>query len=402
MDVDINRALRHFDVEHREGKAAFRNQRAVGIVNRLGNGAVLNDTAVDDKSLPSAGTLEHGGLGDKARNLQVFVLQVKGQQRVRHLPAINGLHGIKEIAVARRHHRGLVVVDKLKGNIGTGQRQLDDEIVDFSEIGQFIDTPVKRYSSGMKVKLGFSVASHLKSEIVIMDEVLAVGDVNFQNKCINQMKKLAEEEGRTILYVSHNMATVKSLCDRCIVLSHGQMAFEGSVEESIAVYMENEKLDNTTFFDTSDVKRHPKCNQRHLLQSLEILNYDRPQFEYGEKFPFRFTWKSQNNEERLMFKMIINRIDTTPVGIAFGGEIKHETGLNFTEQVFDTSFLVPGYYTVDMILYDMDESGNVVFYDRTTALRFEIVHGKKSVKLRHWFKDWGNAVLPCITKAGEN
>lgn len=289
--------------------------------------------------------------------------------------------------------------------LGMTKSEIDeiyDEIVEFSEIGQFIDTPVKRYSSGMKIKLGFSVASHLKSEIVIMDEVLAVGDVNFQNKCINQMKKLAEEEGRTILYVSHNMATVKSLCDRCIVLSHGQMAFEGSVEESIAVYMENEKLDNTTFFDTSDVKRHPKCNQRHLLQSLEILNYDRPQFEYGEKFPFRFTWKSQNNEERLMFKMIINRIDTTPVGIAFGGEIKHETGLNFTEQVFDTSFLVPGYYTVDMILYDMDESGNVVFYDRTTALRFEIVHGKKSVKLRHWFKDWGNAVLPCITKAGEN
>ena len=106
--------------------------------------------------------------------------------------------------------------------LGMTKSEIDeiyDEIVEFSEIGQFIDTPVKRYSSGMKIKLGFSVASHLKSEIVIMDEVLAVGDVNFQNKCINQMKKLAEEEGRTILYVSHNMATVKSLCDRCIVLS---------------------------------------------------------------------------------------------------------------------------------------------------------------------------------------
>lgn len=289
--------------------------------------------------------------------------------------------------------------------LGMTKQEIDekfDEIVEFSEVGQFIDTPVKRYSSGMKVKLGFSVASHLNSEIMIMDEVLAVGDVNFQNKCINRMKKVAEEEGRTILYVSHNMATVKSLCDRCIVLSHGQKAFEGSVEESIAVYMENEKLDNTTFFDTSDAKRHPKCNQRHLLQSLEILNYDRPQFEYGEKFPFRFTWKSQNDDERLMFKMIINGIDTTPVGVTFGGELKHESGLNSTERIFDTSYLVPGYYTVDMILYDMDESGNVMFYDRATALRFEIVHGEKSVKLKHWFKDWGNAVLPCITKSEEN
>ena len=289
--------------------------------------------------------------------------------------------------------------------LGMTKQEIDekfDEIVEFSEVGQFIDTPVKRYSSGMKVKLGFSVASHLNSEIMIMDEVLAVGDVNFQNKCINRMKKVAEEEGRTILYVSHNMATVKSLCDRCIVLSHGQIAFEGSVEESIAVYMENEKLDNTTFFDTSDAKRHPKCNQRHLLQSLEILNYDRPQFEYGEKFPFRFTWKSQNDYEPLMFKMIINGIDTTPVGVTFGGKLKHKTGLNSAERVFDTSYLVPGHYTVDMILYDMDESGNVMFYDRVTALRFEIVHGKGSVKLKHWFKDWGNAVLPCITKTEEN
>lgn len=285
--------------------------------------------------------------------------------------------------------------------LGMTKQEIDerfDEIVEFSEIGQFIDTPVKRYSSGMKVKLGFSVASHLNSEIMIMDEVLAVGDVNFQNKCINRMRKVAEEEGKTILYVSHNMATVKSLCDRCIVLSHGQKAFEGSVEEAIAVYMENEKLDNTTFFDTSDAPRHPKCNKRHLLQNLEILNSERPIFEYGEKILFRFTWNSQNDNELLKFKMIVNGIDTTPVGVAFGGELKHNEGLNSAERLFDTSYLVPGHYTVDMILYDEDESGNVMFYDRATALRFEIVHGEESIKLKHWFKDWGNAVLPCITK----
>ena len=289
--------------------------------------------------------------------------------------------------------------------LGMTKSEIDeiyDEIVEFSEIGQFIDTPVKRYSSGMKVKLGFSVASHLKSEIVIMDEVLAVGDVNFQNKCINRMKQLAEEEGRTILYVSHNMATVKNLCDRCIVLSKGQKVFDGSVEEGISVYMENDKLENKTFFDTSEAIRHRKCNQRHLLQSLELIGAEKPQFEYGEKFPFRFIWKSQNDNERLLFKMIVNGIDATPVGVVFGGELKHSIGLNSTERICDTSYIVPGHYTIDMILYDMDESGNVMFYDRTTALRFEIVHGKKSVKLRHWFKDWGNAVLPCITKAGEN
>lgn len=273
-----------------------------------------------------------------------------------------------------------------------------DQIVEFSEVGQFIDTPVKRYSSGMKVKLAFSVASHLDSEILIMDEVLAVGDVSFQNKCINRMKKVAEEEGRTVLYVSHNMATVKSLCNRCIVLSHGQLAFEGSTEEAIAVYMENEKLDNTVFFDVSDAKRHPKCNKRHLLQNLHLFDSKANVFEYGEKFPFRISWNSENSEEKLMMKMVINGIDTTPVGVIFGGELSHVKGENSADFEFDTSFLVPGKYTVDVILYDEDEAGGVMFYDRCTALRFTVEHGEKSLKLKHWFKDWGNAVLPCIEK----
>ena len=270
-----------------------------------------------------------------------------------------------------------------------------DEIVEFSEVGQFIDTPVKRYSSGMKVKLAFAVASHLDSEIMIMDEVLAVGDVNFQNKCIERMKKVAAEEGRTILYVSHNMATVKSLCERCIVLSHGTKAFEGPTDEAIAIYMKNEDLDNTTFFDTSKAKRHPKCNQRHTLQSLEIIDAERSQFEYGDKFAYQMTWDSKNAYERLLYKMVINNIDTTPVGVIFGGELKHQIGINQEQFVFDTSYLVPGRYTVDVILYDEDQVGNVMFYDRCTALRFSVEHGKKSVKLKHWFKDWGYSVLPC-------
>ncbi|MBO5360744.1 MAG: ABC transporter ATP-binding protein [Clostridia bacterium] len=282
--------------------------------------------------------------------------------------------------------------------LGMNKAEIDrkfDEIVEFSEVGQFIDTPVKRYSSGMKVKLAFAVASHLDSEIMIMDEVLAVGDVAFQNKCIDRMKKVAEEEGRTILYVSHNMATVKSLCNRCIVLSHGQVAFEGETEEAIAVYMQDENLDNTTFFDTSSVKRHPKCSQKHLLQNLHMFESESCILEYGDKFPFRITWKSEN-ADKLLMKMVINGIDATPVGVIFGGELKAEKGINSAEFNFNTSYLVPGKYTVDVILYDEDKAGNMMFHDRTTALRFTVEHGEKSLKLKHWFKNWGNAVLPCI------
>ncbi len=285
--------------------------------------------------------------------------------------------------------------------LGMTKAEIDkkfDQIVEFSEVGQFIDTPVKRYSSGMKVKLAFSVASHLDSEIMIMDEVLAVGDVAFQNKCIDRMKTVAEEEGRTILYVSHNMATVKSLCNRCVVLSHGTKAFEGSTEEAIAVYMADENLDNTVFFDTSNVKRHPKCNKRHLLENLHMYQAQTNQVEYGDTFPFRITWNSENDTERLLMKMVINGIDTTPVGVVFGGELEHKKGINSAEFTFDTSYLVPGKYTADVILYDEDKAGSIMFYDRTNAMRFTVEHSDKSVKLKHWFKDWGNAVLPCIEK----
>ena len=285
--------------------------------------------------------------------------------------------------------------------LGMNKAEIDkkfDEIVEFSEVGQFIDTPTKRYSSGMKVKLAFAVASHLDSEIMIMDEVLAVGDVAFQNKCIDRMKKVAEEEGRTILYVSHNMATVKSLCNRCIVLSQGQLAFEGETDEAISVYMQDKNLDNTTFFDTSSAKRHPKCNQRHRLQNLHMYESKTCNLEYGTVFPFRIEWKSENDTERVLMKMVINGIDATPVGVIFGGELKSKTGINSAEFNFDTSYFVPGKYTVDIILYDEDKSGSIMFYDRTTALRFIVEHSEKSLKLKHWFKDWGNAVLPCIEK----
>ena len=121
--------------------------------------------------------------------------------------------------------------------LGMSKAEIDrkiEDIIDFSECRQFIDTPVKRYSSGMYVKLAFSVAAHLDSEIMIMDEVLAVGDMAFQRKCIGKMSQISKSEGRTILYVSHNMNTIRQLCNRCVVLDHGHLIFDGDVEEAIA------------------------------------------------------------------------------------------------------------------------------------------------------------------------
>ncbi len=118
------------------------------------------------------------------------------------------------------------------------KRQLD-EIVDFSGVERYIDTPVKRYSSGMYVRLAFAVAAHLESEILIVDEVLAVGDAEFQKKCLGKMGDISKGQGRTVLFVSHNMAAVKSLCSSAIVLENGIVGFTGQVDRAIDHYLEN-------------------------------------------------------------------------------------------------------------------------------------------------------------------
>jgi lipopolysaccharide transport system ATP-binding protein len=112
-----------------------------------------------------------------------------------------------------------------------------DEIIDFSGVERYIDTPVKRYSSGMYVRLAFAVAAHLESEILIVDEVLAVGDADFQKKCLGKMGEVSKGEGRTVLFVSHNMNSVKALCNQGILLENGQIAYHGSVNETLNRYL---------------------------------------------------------------------------------------------------------------------------------------------------------------------
>lgn len=112
-----------------------------------------------------------------------------------------------------------------------------DEIVDFSGIGKYLDTPVKRYSSGMKVRLGFAVAAHLEPEILIVDEVLAVGDAEFQKRCIGKMNDVSKNQGRTVLFVSHNMASVMELCDRALLMQNGTVHSTGKVTDIIPLYL---------------------------------------------------------------------------------------------------------------------------------------------------------------------
>lgn len=130
-----------------------------------------------------------------------------------------------------------------------------DEIIEFSGCERYIDTPTKRYSSGMTVRLAFAVAAFLEPEILVVDEVLAVGDAEFQKKAIGKMQDISKSEGRTVLFVSHNMAAVKSLCTKGIVLEHGKVAFKGNSEECVSYYLSSNKKENS--------------NQRYFQNDME-------------------------------------------------------------------------------------------------------------------------------------
>lgn len=123
-------------------------------------------------------------------------------------------------------------------------RRKFDEIVAFAEVEKFLDTPVKHYSSGMYVRLAFAVAAHLEPEILIVDEVLSVGDAAFQQKCLGKMQDVARNGGRTVLFVSHNLGAIQSLCRRCLVLDHGRIARQGTPGEAIEQYLEDQTRDN--------------------------------------------------------------------------------------------------------------------------------------------------------------
>lgn len=131
------------------------------------------------------------------------------------------------------------------------QKKLD-EIVEFAGVAKYLDTPVKRYSSGMTVRLGFAVAAHLEPEILVVDEVLAVGDAEFQKKAIGKMQDVSKNQGRTVLFVSHNMGAVKKLCNKGLLLKYGNLKFEGTQEDVVDYYVNNENSKKRSYYESGN------------------------------------------------------------------------------------------------------------------------------------------------------
>lgn len=169
-----------------------------------------------------------------------------------------------------------------------------DEIVDFSGVERYIDTPVKRYSSGMYVRLAFAVAAHLESEILIVDEVLAVGDAEFQKKCLGKMGDVSKGEGRTVLFVSHNLAAVKELCNQGILLNQGKIEYKGSALETVIEYQKGRNSNDSYFYEGSIENAIGNENIRINEFSVKPLSGDYISIESGAKVKLIFYNKRPN------------------------------------------------------------------------------------------------------------
>ena len=262
--------------------------------------------------------------------------------------------------------------------LGMKKKEIDakiEDIIEFSECRQFIDTPVKRYSSGMYVKLAFSVAAHLDSEIMIMDEVLAVGDMAFQKKCLEKMSDVSKAEGRTILYVSHNMNTIRQLCDRCIVLDHGKVIFDGDVEKAINVYM-GSRGNSDKYVDLSEMERDPEFTPHPAtMMALECLDTEDNIFDVGSNINLRLDCTASKLIKEAYIRIIIKNLEgvavtmlTVEEGIRLSPD--EESHLFFS---IDVSRIVPGKYTLSPVIYEVNELGSQVYLDGLKeVLCFEI------------------------------
>ena len=248
-----------------------------------------------------------------------------------------------------------------------------DAIVDFAGIERYIDTPVKKYSSGMYVRLAFAVAAHLESEILIVDEVLAVGDAEFQKKCLGKMGEISKGEGRTVLFVSHQMESIKSLCNKGLLLHHGQMVFQGEVNEVITKYSSknNNEISKTVI---SDLQLSPDI-------CLCLLQIDKAEITSHEDLTFRIIIESlMENSFQSIALFIYDEYDQKAGFLDLRSEEMFK--ISAAEKKFEIKgilkhlWLKPGKYKIGLHI-----QSNLLYKDFFSLLQFEVLQKELTSKL---------------------
>jgi lipopolysaccharide transport system ATP-binding protein len=268
-----------------------------------------------------------------------------------------------------------------------------DEIIAFSGCERYIDTPVKRYSSGMTVRLAFAVAAFLEPEILVIDEVLAVGDAEFQKKAIGKMQDISRSGGRTVLFVSHNMAAVKSLCTKAIVLENGAVVFEGNTNDGIDYYLHSNQYDGYVGHYVNEAVEESGFVS---LTLVDKNNEIRTEFGFDELITIII--KVQVAEEHLNARLGFRVVDRNE-RVIFTSEIKFSTeidkaGFHLFEVKLPVRFLVPNNYRLTFAIH----IPNVIMIDHLNeCLSFEIVETGSDFHI-YGVNDYGCVFVDCNWK----
>jgi lipopolysaccharide transport system ATP-binding protein len=262
----------------------------VGIIGRNGAGKSTLLKILSRITEPSIGRAAiYGRLGSLLEVGTGFHPELSGRENI----FLNGaILGMKKVEIQRKF----------------------DEIVAFAEVERFLDTPVKHYSSGMYVRLAFAVAAHLETEILVVDEVLAVGDAAFQTKCLGKMGQVACQ-GRTILFVSHSMAALASLCKRGILLNDGRITSDGPITKVLEQYTDQIAIKPAAVVNLLDLVFRRGNGEARLLQAAVLNSAGRPAstFDHAERIDIEFALESHNNAQPMMAAILIRTATGIPV-----------------------------------------------------------------------------------------
>lgn len=338
----------------------------VGFVGKNGAGKSTLLKVLSRITLPTTGTIK--GKGRIASLLEVgtgFHAELTGRENIFLNGQILGMHK-KEI------------ISKF------------DEIVAFSGIERFLDTPVKRYSSGMYVRLAFAIAAHLDPEILIVDEVLAVGDAEFQKKCLGKMKQVSTEEGKTVLFVSHNSQALRNLCTKAIYLEKGQLIDIGNTQDVITNYLKREQThylnriytdpDTAPGNDSIRIKRVEMLPQ--YLDGNNILDIRTPlviEFEF---------WYLPKDEKELGASLILNTLMGECIFDVGSLSRQYKKGLIKGQCTIPGDLLNNGSYSIDLKFIKNTSGALFEFKD---CLSFDVEDFRENIA---WYGDWQGAVRP--------
>lgn len=276
--------------------------------------------------------------------------------------------------------------------LGMSKREVSEklnEIIEFAGIQKYINTPVKRYSSGMIVRLGFAVAAHLEPEILIVDEVLAVGDIEFQKKCLGKMKDISRGDGRTILFVSHNLGAISTLCDRVAYLKDGELVCVGETQKVISQYLESESSRGEMYFDVDKSKIASIAS----IRTLNNQNCCVCDFDVSEGIDIEVEYEVQEDVRGIVLALILEN-DAGPLFYTFNNEVEapifnHQAGRYRSCYKVPKLLLKPGKYYLTLNLGMPGE----LLEGLSNIISFDVLEGSVDPTNLGWRRDRPGTII---------